>query len=135
MIEIRPSATYHRAPNITPLVDIVFLLLIFFMLTAFFIQPEGMGVDLPDADAPPTEAVTEFTVLVDETGDIEFNGVPMSKALLESELSLALEKEPAAAVVVKADGSLPLQGIVGVMEAINRAGAERLVIATERPEQ
>ncbi len=131
MIEIRTSLPEDRAPNITPLVDIVFLLLIFFMLTAFFIRPEGMGVNVPEADAPAVDADSEITVVVDKEGAVLLGDVPVTLEELSAELAAALSADPTRPVVIKADRGIALQRAEEVMETSKKASAERLVIATE----
>lgn len=135
MIDIRPAGGVERVPNVTPLVDIVFLLLIFFLLTAFFIRPEGLGVRLPEADAAPVESGRELTVVVEKDGRILVGESVLSLDELESAVERALSVDPDRTVVIKADRDLVLEGAVRVMDRCQRAGARRLVIATERPSQ
>jgi biopolymer transport protein ExbD len=133
MIEIKPATRIESAPNITPLVDIVFLLLIFFLLTAFFIQPEGLGIKLPSADAPAMQAGEEIEIVIEPSGRVLMGGEPVEISEIEGRVSLALSAGPERAVVRKSDREIALQRVVEVMDKCRKAGAERLVIATQSP--
>ncbi len=133
MIEISSTRRAETGLNITPLVDIVFLLLIFFLLTAFFIKPQGLSVNLPRADAPPAPAEEEVVVVVEEGGLIKLSGVMVSLDELESQVKTALSSRPESPVLIKADSKVNLERAVQVMERCNNAGAHRLIIATESP--
>ena len=89
MIEIRAGRTRDASINLTPLVDVVFLLLIFFLLTAFFIQPEGVGVKLPEAEGTPSQARDEIVVVVDAAGKVLLSDIEVSLDELESQVKSA----------------------------------------------
>ncbi len=131
MIEIKPTKIKEAGINITPLVDIVFLLLIFFMLTAFFIQPEGIGIKLPEADAEVVEEKDEIVIIIDKDGKIMIaeSAVALNKleACIKSKLTDGFDNT----VVIKADRSVMLQSVVSVMDKSRKAGVEKIVIASE----
>jgi biopolymer transport protein ExbD len=133
MIEIKTGRPRDTSINLTPLVDVVFLLLIFFLLTAFFIQPEGVGVRLPEADGTPDDAKAEVVVVVEASGRVLVSDVEVSLDELEDQVRAALARDPSRPVVIRADRRLVLQKAVSVMERCKRAGASRLIIATESP--
>lgn len=131
MIEIKSGQPLDTGLNITPLVDIVFLLLIFFLLNAFFIQPEGIGVALPRADGEPVAASDDIVVVVEADGRVLLSGVRVSLDELQDKVKTALAQEPDRPVVIKADRSVVLGKAVTVMDRVKQAGARRLIIATE----
>ena len=133
MIEIRTSTGQAPGINITPLVDIVFLLLIFFLLTAFFIKPEGIGINLPQARGEAIAEPDEILVIVTAAGVVQLGNETVTLDELERRVAEALKEQPTRPVVVKADRKVALQAAVSVMESIKRAGADRIVIATETP--
>jgi len=132
MIEIKGSRSADSGLNITPLIDIVFLLLIFFLLAAFFIQPEGMDVKLPKGDGAPVQVEDEFVVLIDEEGRIFYDDQLIDMDRLGKKVRVAAERNANLVVVVKADRATTMQTAVSVMETCKNAGAKKLVIATER---
>jgi len=116
--------------EIAPLVDVIFLLLIFFLLTS--LAQRGVKLELPSSQHSPTQKKS-LVVLIDESGEILVNGKTVSLAslpvVLKNRLGEGIKKE----VIIKADGNLPFHLPVKVMDMVSRAGIERIVIATRLP--
>jgi len=120
-----------QAP-LTSLIDIVFLLLVYFLLTTNFMVDEGMKIKLPQAkaSAPQTEEV--ITVYVDEQGRayLQDREIPLSE--LFDRLRNMIGSEEDRLVVIRADRSVILNHVVKVMDVAKAAGAGRLCLATEK---
>lgn len=117
---------------ITSLIDIVFMLLIYFLLTTNFMVDEGIKIKLPRAKASTPQVSEEITVYVDKTGQAFIKEVPVAAEQLFSELKKRIGGRPDQLVVVKADRSLLLDKAVRVMDLAKAAGAGRLCLATEK---
>jgi biopolymer transport protein ExbD len=120
--------------NIAPLIDIVFLLLIFFVLTSHFVSHKGFKVKLPKAVNAQTQKNEQVIVFIDKEGGIYVNDqkikIDRLKGLIRSELNKADSKT----VVIKADESVPLGLAIKVMDAAREANADGLVISTKMAE-
>ncbi|MCU0420407.1 MAG: biopolymer transporter ExbD [Cyclobacteriaceae bacterium] len=114
--------------NMSSMTDLIFLLLIFFMLTSSFITPSGLPVNLPSSKASTIE-VQKVSVTV--TKDLKFyvNDVPVSKATLESELKRKL-KATEGVVVLHIDESVPTREMVYVAGVATSLKA-KVTIATK----
>ncbi|MES9831562.1 MAG: biopolymer transporter ExbD [Candidatus Thiodiazotropha sp. LLP2] len=120
--------------NLTPLIDIVFLLLVFFMLTAHFIEDEAIDIQLPEAvsSSPSTEDDSvEVTLL--PNGDILVNGNPTILDRLEETLRGALHASSKRFVRLKGDKIAHFGTAIKIIDAARSAGAESLDILTEKP--
>ena len=117
---------------LTSLIDIVFLLLIYFLLTTNFMVDEGIKIKLPQAkaSAPQTEEV--ITVYVDEQGRTFLGAEEISQARLFDRLKEMIGNQEDKLVVVRADRSVILNQAVKVMDLAKAAGAGRLCLATEK---
>ncbi len=117
--------------DIAPLIDIVFLLLIFFMLTANFIMQPGIKITLPQArtSQPQEEMVVVF---ISEDNQIYLNEKQIDIDSLEDALIARLQNVQKKAVVIKADKKIDLGLAVRVMDMAKGAGAEGLSISTEK---
>lgn len=129
----RERSYYQLQAPLTSLIDIVFLLLIYFLLTTNFMVDEGIQVKLPQANATAPHAEKEITIYVDSTGKVFLD----DRAVLLNELFDIVkgklgERSGSPAVVIKADKSVILNKAVRVMDVVKAAGAERLVLATEK---
>ncbi|OGP60461.1 MAG: hypothetical protein A2V67_11920 [Deltaproteobacteria bacterium RBG_13_61_14] len=120
-------------PDITPLVDVVFQLIIYFAVSTSFAITGGFKVKLPEASAPRLIDQSErISVVVQAGGEIALDGRPVSETDLESGLKQAAAKNPKALVVIKADRSVSHGLVVTIMDLAQEAGLDRLAIATER---
>jgi len=117
---------------LTPLIDIVFLLLIYFLLTTNFLVEEGIKVNLPAAKAAAPQMNTEIIVCVNRQGKTFIGDQEVSLAALFGLLNAKIGTCKDQRVVVKADREVVLDAAVKVMDVARAAGAERLLLATER---
>ncbi len=121
--------------SLTPLIDVVFLLLIFFLVATRFEQEErDMDVDLPQASAaePTIFPGKEIFVTITPTGDFYVDGQQYSAASLESKLKSLYEDNPGKQrVTIRADQESRTAHLVAVMNACNRANIRDYTIATE----
>ena len=123
----------QSTPNLTPLIDIVFLLLVFFMLTAHFVKDESIAIELPQAESAVSrddEAALE--VLLDKEGCIHLNGTMVEEENLEQLLRAQLQGREKKWVTLKGDKGADLGGAVTILDAARRAGASAVDVVTER---
>ncbi len=133
MRESRGRSRLRAAPSIdlTPMVDVVFLLVIFFMVSTTFITMEsGLPVDLPSAQTAVTEPSTLPTVTITKDEQIFVGGSAVSQAQLVDVVRGRMAATGYTTVVLRADTTVPHGLVVRVMDLIKQAGAKRLAIAT-----
>jgi len=123
---------YQLQAPLTSLIDIVFLLLIYFLLTTNFMVDEGIKIKLPKASATSPQTQKEITIVVDKTGRsfLENREIPLNA--LFAVLKERLQGKEDGLVVIKADSAVVLDKAVRVMDVAKAAGAGRLVLATEK---
>jgi biopolymer transport protein ExbD len=115
---------------LAPLIDMVFTILIFLLVSASFSKSTGLPLDLPSsAAAAPTEG--EVTVSIGASLDLEADGAPISLGALPSAVRSGLSRAGGSTVVVAADRGVPAGLLVDVYDAALRGGAARVVLATE----
>ena len=121
--------------DLTPLVDVVFLLLIFFMVSTTFKEDEGLELRLPEASsAQPTSSDETLKVTVGSGGSIRFQGQELDPDGLEGAVRQALADSERREVIVEADARVEHGLVVKVMDALRRAGVRGLTVGT-RPQQ
>jgi len=115
--------------DLTSLIDVVFLLIIFFMVTTTFQARSGISVKLPEADSEmPAEECERVVISLREDGSIYFQGAETSMEELAEQLAAAAH--PNTLVVIRADERVTHGRVVSVMDAARNAGLTRLAIAT-----
>ena len=119
--------------NVTPLVDVVLVLLIIFIVTAKIVVAPAVPLDLPEA-SKAEEIQTVFSVAVEPDGSLLVDGVDCEDAVLESKAREALERDEEVRAVIQADGSVPHRRVIGVLDTLKVAGIERVAFGALRPE-
>ncbi len=119
------------APNIMPLLDVMLLLLIFFLLASVFVQPT-LSVDLPQAanSSQTFEHNKQLTIVVAATGEIRVNNTPVPLAQLRDHIAEAVARNAEIPILVRADKQSMFEYFVAVMDAVKGAGALELRIET-----
>jgi biopolymer transport protein ExbD len=128
-VHFRRGSKLRVAIDIAPLVDVVFLLVIFFAVSTTFQDSAGLKLQLPTSNAAVDREPREITVVLDREGRLEFDGRLVDEESLESELSTALVGRENPLVVLRADKEASHGDVVRIMGLIRQAGAEGLTIA------
>ena len=117
--------------NITSLIDILFLLIIFFVVSSTFLEQPGMRLDLPSAESAEAQAVTEVVIDLSADGDVRLDGTEVSlDGLLPALTSALAARDSTRVLVVRADRLVSHGRVVRVMDYARQAGVQDLVIAT-----
>ena len=119
--------------NLTPLIDVVFLLLIFFMVSTSFSELTQLVVDLPEAEGTPATTDSTLLLVVDAAGNMMLNGefVPNDARGLSAALRKQLSGNTDIPVTLSADAMTPHQYVVTAMDVAAQLNITRLTIATE----
>lgn len=123
---------YHIQAPLTSLIDIVFMLLIYFMLTTNFMVEEGIKINLPQANASAPQTQQEITIFVDRDGRVFLFDREVPYNILFKKLKDLIGGQKDKLVIVKADRSVVLNKAVKVMDLAKAAGAAKLCLATEK---
>jgi biopolymer transport protein ExbD len=121
--------------NVTSLIDVVFLLLLFFVVTSTFLERPGLDLSLPAASPTEVARRDEVTVELDADGATWLDGERLEAANLEGGIADALAAAGTERVVLEADERVPHGRVVEAMDAARRAGATGLVVATRPREE
>ena len=117
--------------NITPMLDVVFILLIFFIVTANFIKEPGLEVNRPDSEtAEPTENAA-ILIAVGNAGEIYMDGRRIDKRQLKANVVRLLAENPQGSVVIQADEKATADTIMAVMDGAREAGVYNISLASE----
>ncbi len=121
--------------NVTPLVDVMLVLLIIFMVTAP-LMTQGLDVNLPQTSSQPITAEDDsLVVTIDAKQKIQLNQHPVELALLGEKLAAIKISRPDQRVYLRADKSVAYGLVVQVMAGIKDAGFERLGVVTSPPDE
>jgi len=116
--------------NLTPLMDLTFILLITFIITFPLIE-QGITVDLPRADAADLGPEEPQTVTIDDEGTIYFNEIRVGIDDLGKELNRLAERAPDTMVMVRADEKIKYGSVVSVLKVLHGARISRMALITQ----
>jgi biopolymer transport protein ExbD len=122
--------------NLTPLIDVVFLLLIFFMVSTTFDTTSQLKINLPEASQEQTSVPPQkLNLLIDAKGNFYINSRELTNNR-SATLKAALERVMAGnklPIVIQSDADSPVQSLVTAMDVVGQLGLSQVSIATTRP--
>jgi biopolymer transport protein ExbD len=137
-MNLQPGDQDEPEINLTPLIDVVFLLLIFFMVSTTFEQQSRIQIELPEATATPTEAEVESLEIVIDAQGRYFIGerqvVNTQLKTLKAAISKAVAGRDGLTVIIRADASTPHQAVITALDATSQLGLTQISLATSKIE-
>ena len=127
------SSQHKRKPsiNMTPLIDVMFLLLIFFMVSSTFREDLAIDITLPQAESGAFHDITAKEIIVDQAGVAYFEGRAVSEQELREALGAVLADDPGATLVLRADGRADFGRVLRVIDIARDLKVENLIIPTD----
>lgn len=137
-MNLRRSRSDEPDVNLTPLIDVVFILLLFFMVSTTFQRESEINIELPEASAEPVEERDEtLEIVIDVEGHYFIDEQQVVNTELET-LKQAIEKflgkRSEIPVVIRADRQTPYESVVRAMDATAQLGLLQMSLATSQPE-
>lgn len=119
--------------NVTPLVDVMLVLLVIFMVTAPILQ-QGVSINLPKVKAAAlTGEESQLVVALTARGKVYLNDTAMAVPDLQAKLGAIVRERPDRQVFFRADANVPYGEVMRVIAAVREAGVQRLGMVTEPP--
>jgi biopolymer transport protein ExbD len=112
--------------NITPLIDIVFLLLVFFMLATSFIQKSTIEVNLNSGKSQIAEKKNVVTIILKKNGDISLNSKLIELSSIKKEIKNKLNQNAAYIFLIKCHKKVEVQKIIRLIEEVRMAGTDKI---------
>ena len=131
-MEPRESVAESGEMELTPLIDCVFLLLIFFMVTTVFQEPYRLKVLLPEAEEAAMIEEKKLVATIDRAGVMEVNRYPVTLESVEGVLAREKEGVRVVTLIIRTDKDTRHGLVLDLMETAKRIGIEKIVLATEK---
>jgi len=137
--ELQEKIVEDQEMNISPLIDCVFLLLIFFMVTTVFVELKGLTVDLPmggsdDQQEEQQAAKKDVGIFVNDRGEYQVNGENVPAAELASAIKTAMDETQSKNVVIQGDSNCQNRYVIYAMDMAQGQGATAMAFAMESTE-
>jgi biopolymer transport protein ExbD len=132
MLRLSARQTPRIAIHLTALIDIVFLLLIYFLLTSSFVEQEGIAISVPEVRTTGMYPESIPVVLIDEGGQFYLEKKAVSDKELSARLRACLALSAEKSVAIKADKRVAYERVVQALEIAKENGADALNLAVEK---
>lgn len=128
-MQFRRSTRPAVSINIAPLVDVVFLLVLFFAVSTTFLETAGLKLELPTSSSTANRHVEDLTVYLSADGALSFQGEVVTEEILAERLKASVAGADSKVVVLRADSATTHGQVVQLMDLIRESGAEGLTVA------
>ncbi len=118
--------------DISPLIDMVFILLIFFMVSTTFVKDMKVDINRPGAQSAGMASTKAIRLFIDAQGQVYLDGEPVRVWVIQSRLRERLKNQANPSVLVVTDGKVPAERLVEVVDQARLAGASDVGVATEQ---
>ncbi|MFE8071327.1 biopolymer transporter ExbD [Marinobacteraceae bacterium S3BR75-40.1] len=119
--------------DVTPMLDVVFIMLIFFIVTASFVKESGIDVNRPDASTAQPKDKASILVGIGPDGDVWINRRNIDLTSVRANIERLHAENPQGSVVIQADEQADTKYLVAVMDAARQAGVYNVSIAAQEP--
>ena len=136
-VQFKRAKRDEESVNLTPLIDVVFLLLIFFMVSTTFTKETHLSIDLPEAKGEAAKVAQHIEILIHADGSYAINGQTLVDKKLPTLLRALQEvgnNDSKTPLIITADAATPHQAVVTAMDAAGQLGFVHLSLTTRRPE-
>jgi len=135
-VKFKRQRSHEVGVDLTPLIDVVFLLLIFFMVSTTFTRESHLGIQLPEADGVAAEApASQLDLVIDASGQYMINDrtlVNNKRETLNRAITELSGGDTSLPFIITADGRTPHEFVVRAMDVAGKLGYAKLSITTER---
>ena len=121
----------EAAVDMTPMLDIVFIMLIFFIVTTSFVKEAGIQVNKPEANQANKEPSANIFIAIRDTGEVWMDKRQVDVERVAANLERMLAEQPTDLVVIQADKKAEHGRVVEVMDQVKEAGIDKISIAAE----
>ena len=132
------SARRHRPAeedtelDMTPMLDIVFIMLIFFIVTTSFVKESGVTVNTPQASTAANQENANIFIAITATGEVWIDRRPVDPRSVRAIVARLHADNPEGSVIIQSDADAATGALVDVMDQVRLAGVEGIAIAAER---
>ena len=129
-MRFRERTDTEQRVDISPLIDMVFILLIFFMVSTTFVKDMKLDLNRPSASTATAASTEAIRLYIDNAGDVYLDGQPIRTWVIQSRVRDLLAASSSQQVLVVTDDQVPAGKLVEVVDQARRAGAQDVGVAT-----
>jgi biopolymer transport protein ExbD len=119
--------------NLTPLIDVLFILIIFFTVSSTFLEQPGIELKLPEAESSESHTAQKVIIYVDKEENLFLNDKPVEIENIAQSVEKLISSQTDKSVVLHADAEVPHGIVIHIMDLLRRQGIYKIIISTTKP--
>lgn len=119
--------------NLTSLIDVLFILIIFFVVSSTFLEQPGIKLNLPEAETSEAHAVQKVVLYIDQDEHLFLNDDPITEEEVADRVEQMISAQTDKSIVLKADDKVTHGLVIRIMDALRKKGIYKIVISTTKP--
>jgi biopolymer transport protein ExbD len=119
--------------NLTPLIDVLFILIIFFTVSSTFLEQPGIELKLPEAESSESHTAQKVIVYIDNENNLFLNDDPVELENVAQSVEALISAQTDKSVVLHADEEVPHGIIIRIMDLLRKQGIYKIIISTSKP--
>ena len=131
-MRFRPKKQEVENVDVSPLIDMVFILLIFFMVTTTFVKDMKLDINRPSASSASKADSKIVRVYIDNTGEVYIDNQPVQVWAIQSKLRSILRTTTEKSVLVVSDDTIPVERLIDVVDECRMSGAKDVAVSTTK---
>jgi len=131
-MRFRPKKQEVENIDVSPLIDMVFILLIFFMVTTTFVKDMKLDINRPSASSASKSDSKVVRVYIDNTGEVYIDNQPVQVWAIQSKLRSILRTMTEKSVLVVSDDTIPVERLINVVDECRMSGAKDVAVSTTK---
>lgn len=129
---------YEKPPkkiaiNLTPLIDVLFILIIFFTVSSTFLEQPGIELKLPEAESSQSHTAQKVIVYVDKEENVFLNDDPIEFENVAESVNALISAQTEKSVVLQADKDVTHGKIISIMDMLRKKGIYKIIVSTSKP--
>jgi biopolymer transport protein ExbD len=128
-MQFRRKTKAEISINLAPLIDVIFLLVIFFAVSTTFLETAGLQLELPESSSTAKREIEDITVFLSADGELSLGDETVDEEKLKEKLRAAMDETDRKVVVLRADTHTEHGAVVEIMDLIRDSGAETMTLA------
>lgn len=131
-MRFKPKKQSVENVDVSPLIDMVFILLIFFMVTTTFVKDMKLDLNRPSAASASKASAKVIRVYIDNTGEVYIDNQPVKIWAIQSKLRDLLRTSTEKSVLVISDSTIPVEKLIDVVDECRMSGAKDVAVSTSK---
>jgi biopolymer transport protein ExbD len=119
--------------NLTPLIDVLFILIIFFTVSSTFLEQPGIELKIPEAESSQSHTAQKVIIYIDKDGNLYLNDDPVGMEDVAESVEKLISAQTDKSVILRADENVSHGSVITIMDKLRKKGIYKIIVSTSKP--